>query len=92
MKVRCGDTLSCSHITKVMCCVSNELENFVLEFLCSEFLRHSVLLTQGKRMLLIVQMCEIIYEEMKLPTSSQGTVLFRNLSDLSCPWGSLCRT
>ena len=34
MKVRCGDTLSCSQITIVMYCVWNELENFVLEFLC----------------------------------------------------------
>jgi hypothetical protein len=27
------------------------------------------------------------YEETKLPTGWQGTVLFRNLSDLSCPLG-----
>jgi hypothetical protein len=35
MKVRCGDTLSSSKITKLMYFVSNEFENFVLEFLCS---------------------------------------------------------
>ena len=34
MKVRCGDTLSCSQITKVIYFVSSEFENFVLEFLC----------------------------------------------------------
>jgi hypothetical protein len=29
------------------------------------------------------------YEEMKLPTSSQETALFKSLSDLNQPWGSL---
>jgi len=32
------------------------------------------------------------YKEMKLPTSSEETVLFKGLLDLSLPWGSLGRT